>query len=256
MRPKMLLQSKYFPIVSDVLNFKMDVDAGQLLDSAVGQLQMAVEAMKQQQSRDAKIWQKRVFELQDQIKSLNSQLQETVNHNARLQQELGDVTAECDRLRSANNYLSKQVKEKEQELSRFASINQSIKSLLEGSNGSRPVHLDDPIMDLPITNKFSKETSGNMGAVPGYALPNYEADIKAPQKISPKNKPKQKSKSTEFLHAAKIRLTQPKFQELIYEINNFNLQKQNREETIAGVKKILVPDYQDLFELFLPVITR
>lgn len=220
----------------------IETNANEALDIAVNQLQIAVDGIKQQRVRESKMWQKRAQELQNQINSLNSQIQEYASINAQLNQEKYELESEIEKLRSLNQNLTKQLTEKEHELSRFASINQSIKSLLD-ANGAPQIGY--PNLDH---NNYNDDLKCTVLKTP--VMPSYN------NKKNPPASKKPPTRSSIFLKAAKEQLSYSAFNQLINEINLYNQKSQSREETINKVKSILVPTNTKLFDEFLPMISK
>ncbi|EAX98537.1 hypothetical protein TVAG_281350 [Trichomonas vaginalis G3] len=223
----------------------IDIDPNDQLDAAVSGLQIAIENVKQQRAKEAKIWQKRALDLQNQVTSLQSQLSEAVNINVQLQSDMNDLTNECEKLRKLNASLSKQLKEKELEISKYNQLNQSLRTLLDGNTtptqfqppqiSNSPPSFDEPIHTSPKTI-HSPHTS------------------KIPK---PTTQKRSSGKSGQLLQKAKEQLTYSDFNFLIQEIQRHNNNPNSTNaETLKKIKHILGPQHTNLYDEFAAIMSE
>jgi Rad3-related DNA helicase len=218
---------KKVPLLHSRLEFERMMNPEELLASAIEQVQVAANQLKQQHSMESKMWQRKAHELQSVVESLQAQLRDAQNENAQLHLAVDERTKEADHLRTMNDSLTQSLQEQEQIVARYVSLNQSLKSLLE----------DQPDVATRPQHEAAFVTS--------------RSQIQRAPPSPPESKPTQGSV---FIRAAKSELTYSDFNQMISEINLYNKHQQSREETITNVKKLLCPAHSTLFDQFLPMI--
>jgi myosin heavy subunit len=218
-------------------------DPEELIAAAIEQIQKAASQLKQKQSIEAKMWQKKAQELESVVDSLQSELRAVQQANAQMRASLEDANSELENLRSVNASLTRSLQEKEQTVSRYVSLNRSLRGLLDEP--------PEETLRLPLTR--STPSSFMNEPTPTYKRPSQSVErVKSVEPAA--SPPRGPSQGSVFLKAAKDELTYSDFNQMIGEINLYNKHQQSREETIANVKGLLCPMHKRLFEQFLPMI--
>ncbi|KAH0788164.1 hypothetical protein GPJ56_007995 [Histomonas meleagridis] len=226
----------------------MELGAEEELNSALIQLQKAVKSFKQQQSASSRMWQNRVTELEALNQDLQERIKQLEKQNTQLQIAYEDANAEAVRLRTINSSISRTLQQKDQEISRFISLNQSLKGLLDqqdaiSSSQPEPEPQYESFIKLEPKQSISKQS---------FSTPHSPSTKRTKPSQTPTTGT---SKSSLFIKTAKQELTYSDFNQMISEINLYNRHQQSREDTIKNVQNLLCPEHQELFELFLPIIS-
>lgn len=218
----------------------IDIDSNQQLDAAVSSLMIAIENVKQQRSKEVKLWQKRCLDLQNQVNSLQSQLSEAVNINAQLQADMSGLSNECEKLRKLNTQLATQIKNKEQEIARYNQLNQNLRTILDGN---APIENKFLIPPQPV---YISETQSQKDESK-FFIPKANLS-KPPTQNTPKKA--SASKSGQLLQKAKQQLSYSDFSLLIQEIQRHNNSNSSNAETLRKIKQILGPKNENLYTEF------
>jgi hypothetical protein len=217
-------------------------DPENLFAGAIEQLQSAAGQIKQKYLTEATLWQKKAEELQAYVDSLESQLRAAQQANLQIKASLADVTAEIENLRTVNETLTRSLREKEDAVNRYQSLNRSLKGLLDDTPDAPPL--------ANLTPKRSPRSPPSLEGSPGRT--DSPGRMDSPGRTDSLGRTA--SPGSLFMKAAKEELTYSDFNQMISEINRYNRHEQSREDVIANVKKFLCPAHRGLFEQLLPII--
>ncbi|EAY07473.1 hypothetical protein TVAG_499600 [Trichomonas vaginalis G3] len=241
-------------------------EGDQHVQAAIQQLQQAFEYSKKQKSEELKTWQKRIEDLEQQLSYMQQNLQRSEEGKAKAEAELNNALAMNENLKAQNQALMQALQDKEEEINRFLSLNQSLKNIVD----QIPYVKSDTTSKQNFIPQFSQEPKTSLQnsspqkieAKPQSYIPSQTQsqqvstrNISPIAKSPPKSTTRTASKSSQFIKAAKEELSPADFNHMISEINLYNKRNQTREETIANVKRLLGAAHSNLFDQFLPMVS-
>lgn len=221
------------------------MEADDQLSQALEQVRAAATLLRQQQQAELNVWRKRVQDLQTENEALKSALAANQRQNDELRAAAIEADRRCNQLQLVNSNLNKAIQEKDEELSHYSSISQSLRALLD----------KEPVRTQKETYSTIPETVYRSPQI--YDAPTIHPQTPAPTPTSPVEvirTPKRThtgSRSGAFITTAKEQLPYQEYTKMLNEINKYNRKQQSREETIANVQKILQPAYGELQEQFM-----
>ena len=101
------------------------------IQAAINQLQQAFDYSKRRRNDQAKIWQQRAEELENQLVMMQESFQKLDIEKKRVESELHDSLTQIDNLKAQNSALMQALQEKEEQIKRFMNLNQNLKNLID-----------------------------------------------------------------------------------------------------------------------------
>lgn len=237
-------------------------EGDQHIQTAIQQLQQAFDYARQQRSEEIKSWQKRVEEMEKQLSFMQQNLQKTEEAKMKAEAELANALSTNEGLKAQNQALMQALQDKEDEINRFYSLNQSLRNLIDQTPYMKPdTARPAPFNFAPIPDTTKSIPQNTSPQKITQKAPQQQQHPPSIQTISPISKQPVKSttrtasKSSQFIKAAKEELSPAEFNHMISEINLYNKRNQTREETIANVKRLLGTAHSNLFDQFLPMVS-
>ena len=275
----------------------MDFNISTDIDSAVNSFKQLLIQMQAKYILEAREWQEKAQDFQNQLELTKDKLNEALSKCQEYQSKYEAVMKENEELKKKNSMLATSMSNQGQEIHKYQTIVQSLRSVLDTESASQTTtpHLNNnifntstnlkntfynsnnndsynnnlqisdndipsPIMS-PITKTSPSSQNYKGSKNTNYSHPKYQNSSQFSQ-LSPSQSHfttptgrVNQSKSTQFIYAAKDELQQTQFEQMIGEINSYNHKEQTKEQVIANVQRILLPDHQGLWNMFLSMIS-
>ncbi|KAH0793755.1 hypothetical protein GPJ56_002307 [Histomonas meleagridis] len=228
----------------------MNLNPEDELNLGIEQIKRAVKSLKQQNSTEQRLYHQQISELNRVNQENQARIEQLENENMQLRAAYNDAIAEAERLKSINASLARSLQQKEQEISRFVSLSQSLKGLLDqhdtSASTSSEIFSTDNNISFQSTSKPTLDIKPPKKQIRQYSpLPTQKIGNTSPTA----------SRSSMFIKSAKNELTYSEFNQMMQEINSYNKNQQTRDKTIENVRNLLSPEHNDLFSQFLLMIS-